>query len=248
MQSPFVYSKMDGWLKERETEVSIIKSYINEACAKKSLIQVVAPEDFDKVLFDPQYEQVWAFVLNSLGEDDPYLISLGLCLKSEKFAKMQSLPSDLTVPVRQKAQPWYRCPKIEQNMRASLEKFLQCASDTNYPFIISYIHYPYNAGASVRWYKGGVLCCVNYLNIFEPELVDIGANTMTFRAPVSGAPQAISYLKVADGDQAQMKKVMWPKEQELLVVLDLLPSTQYELWVDTEKDHIKMFTVVTKPN
>ncbi|XP_049334067.1 verrucotoxin subunit beta isoform X1 [Astyanax mexicanus] len=238
-ESPFSHNSMDNWLKERETEVSIIKSYINDINVQD--VQIVSPEDLDKVLYDPKNKSVWAFVFSSLGEDDLYLNSLKLCLHSEKFTKMERLPCDLPPP--SKSQPWYKSPDISKIMRESLKLFCKGAADRNLS-IISYISYPYTRGAAVRLYTNCHLDYVNYQNKYEPEVAEVSDSSISLRHSVKAASQAISYKKVADGDKAQEQKLTWQNGQEILVISDLLPNTTYEIRFG--KQNWKL-TITTKP-
>ncbi|XP_036438679.1 stonustoxin subunit beta-like [Colossoma macropomum] len=250
-ESSFGPSKIDPWLKERETELSIVKSYINDIKSRQPDVQIVAREDFDKVLFDPTKTWVEVFGFNSLGEDDPYLDSLRFCLDSEKFTTLECLPSDLKTLVKDKT-PWYRSPEVSQTMRDSLDKFSAFAMCLSLSHIVSYFHYPYHAGASVRGYSKGKLLYVNILNTSEPEVVDISANTITMRHLGDPFSAKVSYKKVGDGEEAQ-KQVTWPVNQEILVISGLLPNTEYELEVFSvlmflQLQVLKPFTFVTKPN
>ncbi|KAL6485433.1 hypothetical protein MHYP_G00048250 [Metynnis hypsauchen] len=110
-ESPFAPSKVDAWLRERETELSVVKSYINIIKSRRPSVQIVAPEDFDKVRLDPRNRLLKVFGFNSLGEDDPYLDSLRVCLDSEKFTTMEGLPSDLQTSVTDET-PWCFCEKV----------------------------------------------------------------------------------------------------------------------------------------
>ncbi|XP_072550619.1 neoverrucotoxin subunit beta-like [Salminus brasiliensis] len=240
-ESPFSHSDMDNWLKERETEVSILKSYIKDINVPD--VQIVSPEDLDKVLYDPKNKSVWAFVFTSLGGDDLYLYSLKLCLHSEKFTKMERIPCDLPTSVKAKSQPWYKSPEISKTMRESLKLFCKGAADRNLS-IISYINYPYNRGAAVRLYTNCHLDYVNYQNKYEPEVVDVSESSITLRHSVKAASQAISYKKLADGDKAQEQTLTWPTGQEILVVSDLQPNNSYEFRFGK---HNWKLTVATKP-
>ncbi|XP_036438401.1 stonustoxin subunit beta-like [Colossoma macropomum] len=246
-ESPFGPSKTDPWLKERETELSVIHSYINEITSKVPNLKIVAREDLDKVLPDPGNKVVGAFVFTSLKEDDPYLDSLRFCLDSEKFTTMECLPSDLQTSVKDET-PWYKCSKISKSMRECLEFFCALAQSPKMFSIISYVPYPYNEGASVRQYLNGKLVCVNCLNPFEPEVVKINGNTITMRRTEISGLIEILYKKKSDGDKAQDQKVPWPDTQKEIVILNLLPNTEYELTVNVHQNVFKTFTFVTKPN
>ncbi|KAL6485434.1 hypothetical protein MHYP_G00048260 [Metynnis hypsauchen] len=245
-ESPFAPSKVDAWLRERETELSVVKSYINDIKSRKPSVQIIAREDFDKVRFDPGIIHIAVFGFNSLGEDDPYLDSLSVCLDSEKFTTMECLPSDLPTSVTDKT-PWYRCPDISQTMRDSSDFF--CTHVGNIFISISYFHYPYDAGASVRSYINGKLCCIDGLNRKQPEITGVSANSVTMKKIKMDCSIYIKDKKVADGDTAQEQTVRWPDGQDKIVISDLLPNTEYEFTVVTISDgKSKTYRIVTKPN
>ncbi|XP_036438400.1 stonustoxin subunit beta-like isoform X2 [Colossoma macropomum] len=254
-ESPFGPSKMDAWLKERETELSVVKTYIKDIQSRRPNVQIVAHEDLDKVLFDPNKHKVGVFGFNSLGEDDPYLDSLRVCLDSEKFTTMECLPSDLQTLVKDKT-PWYRSPEVSQTMRDSFDKFclgespLSSLVSSLFCHIISYFHYPYIAGASVRRYSNGTLFCINTLKKYE--VVDISANTITLRQCGDSIILRVICKKSDDGGDPQEQNLRLLKKQ-ILVISDLLPNTKYEIQVfsefpPSEVKHVKPFTFVTKPN
>lgn len=224
-ESPFSYSNLDSWLREKETEVSIIKSYIKDINIPD--LQVIAPEDIDKVLFDPKNKSVWAFVFTSLREDDPFLSSLEDCLHSEKFSKMEELPSSVPALLLTKAQPWFKSPEVSKSMRDSLKLFGKGAADRHLS-IVSYLDYPYTTGAAVRLYTNCHLDYINYQNKYEPEVVDVTVNSITLRRSAKGATQAISYKKTGEGDKCPEVKLTWPTEQEVMEISDLLSNVKYE--------------------
>ncbi|KAL7889103.1 hypothetical protein AOLI_G00040770 [Acnodon oligacanthus] len=232
-ESPFGPSRMDAWLKERETELSIIKSYIYDIQVPD--IQIIAPEDLDKVLFDPSNKSVWAFVFTSLGQDDPYLECLNACLLSEAFTKMDS-KMDPQLSVKEKS-PWYKSSEVSKTMRASLKLFCKGAADRNLS-IISYIDYPYTVGAAVRLYTNCHLDYVNYHNKHEPEVVEVDSNSVTLRRSAKTASQPVTYKKVGEGDKAQEQKLTWSNTEETLVISDLMPKTKYEFQIG--KQHCKL--------
>ncbi|KAI4874827.1 hypothetical protein NFI96_007244 [Prochilodus magdalenae] len=221
--SPFGPTKMDNWLKERETELSIIRSYINDIHVPD--VQMIAPEDLDKIIFDPSNKSVWAFVFTSLGEDDPYLGTLSTCLLSESFTKMERY--EPPPPAKEKT-PWYKSSEVSKSMRESLKLFCKGAADRHLP-IISYINYPYNAGAAVRLYTNCHLDYVNYQNKHEPEVVEVDSSSITIRRSAKTAALPITYKK--DGDKAQEQKLNWAQGEETMVISDLQPSTKYEFRV-----------------
>ncbi|XP_036438396.1 verrucotoxin subunit beta-like [Colossoma macropomum] len=237
-ESPFGPGKMDTWLKERETELSIIKSYINDIQVPD--IQIIAPEDIDKVLFDPSNKSVWAFVFTSLGQDDPYLECLSACLLSDTFTKMDS-KMDPQPSVKEKT-PWYKSPEVSKVMRESLKLFCKGAADRNLS-IISYIDYPYTVGAAVRLYTNCHLDYVNYHNKHEPEVVEVDSSSITLRRSAKTATQPITYKKAGEGDKAQEQKLTWPNTEETLVISDLLPSTKYEFRIGKQNSKLMIETL-----
>ncbi|KAL7889115.1 hypothetical protein AOLI_G00040890 [Acnodon oligacanthus] len=244
-ESLFGPSKMDPWLKERETEISVIKSYINIIKSKESNVQIVAREDFDKVRLNPSFRLANVFGFNSVEDDDPYLRSLRHWLDPKKFASIEHT----TEPYNQKTSdktPWYRAPEVSKSMMYSFDEFCRSIKGTSCLPIISYFHYPYDEGATFRIYENGKLICINNLNQYEPEIVDISANSITMRRLLKPAVTKMLYRKTGDGDEAQ--ELDWPTSKKILVISDLLPSTEYELQVFRNKDPIKTYRIVTKPN
>ncbi|XP_066533636.1 verrucotoxin subunit beta-like [Hoplias malabaricus] len=222
-ESPFSYTNMDEWLKEKETEVSIVKSYIDDIHVPEA--QVIAPEDIDKMLFDPSNKSVWAFVFTSLGEDDLYLKDLEIFLRSEKFNRMEGLPDE---PLsNQKKTPWYKSAEVSKSMRESLKAFNKGAADRNLS-IISYINYPFTAGAAVRLYTNCHLDYVNYQNKYEPEIINVDTGSITMKSSTKSSNLPFSYNKVSGNDKGQEQKMTWPTGQELLVITDLIPDSTYE--------------------
>uniref|UniRef100_A0A3B4DDB5 SNTX thioredoxin-like domain-containing protein n=1 Tax=Pygocentrus nattereri TaxID=42514 RepID=A0A3B4DDB5_PYGNA len=200
-ESPFG-PKMDTWLKEKETELSIVKSFIHQIKLDIPKVKIVAREDFDRVLFDPFSGRIGVFGFNSLQDDEPYLKSLRVCLNSEKFTKMECLPSDLQTSITEKT-PWYRRPEISETLRDSRDLFSHSVSIDMFSPFISYFRYPYDAGAAVRFYLNGKLLYPDGLNPTHPEITGVSANSVSMKKVRMDFSVEITYKKVADGDKAQ---------------------------------------------
>ncbi|KAL6485435.1 hypothetical protein MHYP_G00048270 [Metynnis hypsauchen] len=159
---------------------------------------------------------------------------------------MEGLPSDLPTSVTDET-PWYRHPDISKTMRDSSDNFCTASSGSLFP-IISYFHYPYDAGASVRCYSNGKLEYIDALKCYQPEITGVSANSVTMKKIKMDACLEMKYKKVADGDTAKELMMQWPDGQERFVVSDLLPNTEYEFTVWDRNKASKTYRIVTKPN
>ncbi|KAJ8362857.1 hypothetical protein SKAU_G00116920 [Synaphobranchus kaupii] len=113
--SSFTHDKMSKWLDEKESEIGMLESYINSLGSP----EIVPPgPELDKVIADPDREFVIIFSFTSLKYEEPYLSNLHECLASEEFKKMEDISVAHRKSFKEKAQPWFKDPKIHKRMRS----------------------------------------------------------------------------------------------------------------------------------
>ncbi|XP_041963264.1 stonustoxin subunit alpha-like [Alosa sapidissima] len=159
-ESSFSKIKMREWLNEKETEITIVQSYIS-LLGSTSLVPP-GPE-LDKVLYHPKVDTVVMFSFTSLEYPEPYLSNLEGCLNCEDFAKMADVNVALQKTFSKNTVPWYEYPGAIPALRSCCPIFLgvkaRCARNPLHAALISYVTDASHPGSSLRVYKNGK--CIN---------------------------------------------------------------------------------------
>ncbi|KAJ8362849.1 hypothetical protein SKAU_G00116800 [Synaphobranchus kaupii] len=157
--SSFSHDKIRKWLDEKESEIGVLEEYINSLGS----VAVVPPgPELDKVLFGPQYHNIFMFTFTSLKYEEPYLSNIRECLASEEFNKMGEICVAHDFSFKEEALPWFRDPEISKRMRWVLIEFQQWCFYLGKKLIISYISDTSYPGASIFSYIDGALTNHNY--------------------------------------------------------------------------------------
>ena len=159
-ESSFSKIKMREWLNEKETEITIVQSYIS-LLGSTSLVPP-GPE-LDKVLYHPKLDTVVMFSFTSLEHPEPYLSNLEECLNCEDFAKMEDVKVAVQKTFSKNTAPWYKYPGAIPALRSCSPVFLvvkaRCVRNPLHAVLISYISDDSHPGSSIRVYKNGQ--CIN---------------------------------------------------------------------------------------
>lgn len=159
-ESSFSKIKMREWLNEKETEITIVQSYIS--LLGSTSIVPPGPE-LDKVLYHPKLDTVVMFSFTSLDYPEPYLSNLEECLNCEDFAKMADTNVAIQKTFSKNTVPWYNYPGAIPALRACCPVFLgvkaSCVRNPLHAALISYVADASHPGSSLRVYKNGQ--CIN---------------------------------------------------------------------------------------
>ncbi|XP_063054533.1 stonustoxin subunit alpha-like [Engraulis encrasicolus] len=182
-ESTFCKVKMRDWLDEKETEITIVQSYLG-LLGSTSLVPP-GPE-LDRVLYDPKLNTVVVFSFTSLQHPEPYLANMEECLNCEDFTKMADVKVAIDKAAKvvsgQNTVPWYKYPGAIPALRSCSPLFLvvkaKCMRNPLHSALISYAQDDSHPGSSIRVYKNGV--CIN------PHLKPPGKNPEAGGQPGGG--------------------------------------------------------------
>ncbi|KAL2084057.1 hypothetical protein ACEWY4_019575 [Coilia grayii] len=158
--SPFSKIKMRDWLNEKETEVTIVQSYLS-LLGSTSLVPP-GPQ-LDRVLYDPKLNTVVMFSFTSLEYPEPYLSTIEECLNCEDFTKMADVKVAMEKMASKNTVPWYKYPGAIPALRSCSPLFLvvkaRCMRNPLHSALISYVPDDSHPGCSLRVYRNGQ--CIN---------------------------------------------------------------------------------------
>ncbi|KAI5089921.1 verrucotoxin subunit beta-like [Silurus meridionalis] len=163
--SPFTAEKMNQWLDDMMSELSILNS-----CVLKDLKVVTSLGSLNSIILDPTVDVVVCLSFTSLKYEDSYLAATEDFLNHGGFTKPEQTKEKLFS--LQDAQFWLNSPDISKRMRQNLSLFTAFSkankNDNKVKFIIASISDSNNLGISVRLYQEGRLTDPNFQPVSKP--------------------------------------------------------------------------------
>ncbi|XP_056311279.1 neoverrucotoxin subunit beta-like isoform X2 [Danio aesculapii] len=153
--SPFNAGKLNQWLKDENSELHLLSSYLKTLDG----IKIEDPDGLSTILFDPYIDVVVCLTITSLSYEDPDLKKQEEFLKSDQFKKLDGANGHETdvEPVRK----WFNNPDAIRQMRESLTQFRSFSvankDDKRIRFIVSAISDSSNPVTSIYFYQKGEL-------------------------------------------------------------------------------------------
>ena len=108
--SPFSHERLSSWIKGKESEVKVLKKYLNRM---KGFEFAFLPGDMNTVVSDPEYKLVISLTFTAAGQHDPNLENFTAYLQKQAIGQEMINP-----PI-----PWYNNPKIINNMKVQTRLF-----------------------------------------------------------------------------------------------------------------------------
>ncbi|KAJ4918421.1 hypothetical protein JOQ06_000758, partial [Pogonophryne albipinna] len=225
--SPFNSKDLNEWMKCKEREISILKSYTNKMKNTK-----IVPRENDLHEEILNNEHTVCFVFTSLGSDEPYLSTLS------NYLKQTPKPDDAQDPHPPdlEKEQWYLTKKVAETLRNKAKLFSDFAEankeNKNITFLTVGLTNETQKGASIYLYTDGLSVNENFEPPSKPATVtgsDINHNSVTLKIspPRFGAEDITSYsveycVRGEDG---------WKQETasraEEVPVSGLSPNTEY---------------------
>ncbi|XP_066574213.1 stonustoxin subunit beta-like [Amia ocellicauda] len=240
-KSPFNYKKMHKWLDEKESEIRVLRSYTN---GMKS-IPIVTDAELCGFLFDPHIHIAFCFTFTSLQYEDQYLSTLTQYLQSEESTQVEISSSVLNS--LKEPQPWFKSPELSASMRVNLQLFTEFSKanmdEERTKFVITSISDPSNPGASIRWYRNGILEDPQFKPVSKPPplvLTDNQHDQVTLKLLPSPTGKTeryrVEHRAVQTGDKTGTKpeEQQWtvtdtPDTPETWTLSGLKPATLYQV-------------------
>ncbi|XP_021330972.3 cytolytic toxin-alpha-like [Danio rerio] len=152
--SPFNAEKLNQWLKDANSELNLLSSYLKTL----DKIKLEDSDGLNTILLDPDIDVVVCLTITSLSYEDPDLEKQQEFLKSDQFKQLDKVNYLKAVePVRK----WFNNPDAIRQMRQSLTQFKGFSEankdDKRMRFIVSAISDSSNPVSSIYLYEKGEL-------------------------------------------------------------------------------------------
>ncbi|KAI7789383.1 hypothetical protein IRJ41_018493, partial [Triplophysa rosa] len=153
-RSPFQGALITGYLKDRQREINVVRSYLD---IMKDVPALSSSNDLDKMVLKATNDYVIVFALSSLNEKELYLTDMENYLKNQPYNNADQLHHDPTSTMG--AEKWFTSGDVTALTRGNIQAFLDFkqANDgrKNIEFCIASIPDKLSTASSIHVYERG---------------------------------------------------------------------------------------------
>ncbi|KAI7810051.1 hypothetical protein IRJ41_021576, partial [Triplophysa rosa] len=160
-RSPFQGALITGYLKDRQREINVVRSYLD---IMKDVPALSSSNDLDKMVLKSTNDYVIVFALSSLNEKEPYITYIENYLKTASCFSEETLSYDPSSIV--KPEKWFTSGDVTALTRENIQAFLDFkqANDgrKNIEFCIASIPDKLSTASSIHVFERGRLVSSQY--------------------------------------------------------------------------------------
>ncbi|CAF1356296.1 unnamed protein product [Adineta steineri] len=219
--SPFHKRTLESWLEEKEKEIALMTTWIENLVKDRSLDILIKSSSLDEVIDDTRYDYIFCLSLRLVEENDPQLTDM------QNYLHIKNTFNSSTT--RKKHTPWFADRRSMAEIRKTLRQFKELAEannveNTNIKFIVNEVYSFY------------------HIKTVELNLYNDGSEKEGFIIPSKpDTPYAISvtdnnvtlaWADAASGtEKVQKYKIMYQKYRGKTLI-DKKQSEEEEQWTE----------------
>ncbi|XP_076151741.1 uncharacterized protein LOC143134912 isoform X1 [Alosa pseudoharengus] len=226
--SPFNSKDLEQWLKNKEKELDILKSYLKQL----EKLGANMDDNLEDLLSDLNVENVVSFSFTSVDGPDSLLVKLSNYLKPSGMLDTSAESSDQQATNRE-----WLSTDIKQMMRRELKLFgelKRMSTSDNTKFIVDMKYDESHPGACIFIYEDGCDDAIRFVPPSKPATpttTDVSHDSVTVQ--MSGPDSATVEYRV-EYREKQNQETEWKshpvqRNQEAVTLSGLKPETEYEI-------------------
>ncbi|XP_048020830.1 uncharacterized protein LOC125251791 [Megalobrama amblycephala] len=231
-RSPFQGALVHKFLNEREREMNVVRSYLE---IMKEVPVLSSSNDLDKVVLKASNNNVIAFALSSLDENEPYLSDLENYLKKQSCNNGEQIRYDQNSS--KKTEKWFSSGEVTALTRETIQAFLDFKEANNgrknIEFCIASIPDELITASSIHVYERGRLISSQYeLPSKPPKPVFLSAEHdcihLQINPPDRGVSSVASYcISYQSAQSSEWTEVFTDGVSDQVTVKQLQPHKEY---------------------